>query len=254
MIETTNTENPSANGIASRCSDADRDEHQREQRHRLADQQERQAARRVARRGRSRPGARRCAPAARSPRRRAPRPRPRRSRRARPTARPPGTVSSAARIRLVRSIRASTAASGLPPVFWSSVANSRLYALHDAHDALDGGAESEEEPEVHDPVCVELAVEEVAAAAADHETESYLDSEGAGRYPPSATCFCCPGRWRGVRLTRQAPKIKRALRRCLGLSDQLVEDLAGGGGEGLHVLHRVRERQECRPRTGPAAA
>jgi len=55
-----------------------------------------------------------------------------------------------------------------------------LVLLHDPHDPLDGGAESEEQTEVHDPVCVELAIQEVTDTAPEHEAEDYLDSEGPG--------------------------------------------------------------------------
>ena len=78
----------------------------------------------------------------------------------------------------MRSIRASTTASVLVrPIVGLDLA---LVLLHDSHHPLDGGAQSEEQSEVHDPVCVELAIEEVAGTAPDHKTEIYLDSEGAG--------------------------------------------------------------------------
>jgi len=80
-------------------------------------------------------------------------------------------------MRLVRSIRASTAASPLVAVAVSDLAPVRL---RHAHDSLDGGAETEEETEVHDPVCVEFPVEVVASAAADEKTEADLDSEARG--------------------------------------------------------------------------
>src|SRR5689334_9272574 len=80
---------------------------------------------------------------------------------------PARPVTSAARIRLMRSIRASTAVSCLVVLFRSRA----LVRLRHAHQRLDGGAETEEEAEVHDPVCVELAIQEVAGAAADHQIE-----------------------------------------------------------------------------------
>src|SRR5436190_7990615 len=43
---------------------------------------------------------------------------------------------------------------------------------------------------------------------------------------------------RSVSAAPEVPEEPSALRR------ELVEDFAGGGGERLHVLHRVRERQE----------
>src|SRR3954471_4884801 len=77
-------------------------------------------------------------------------------------------VISAPRSRLMRSIRASTAASAVAARTAVAVDVAPV-CLHHAHDPLDGGAQSEKQPEVHDPVCVELAIEEVAAVAADQE-------------------------------------------------------------------------------------
>ena len=78
----------------------------------------------------------------------------------------------------MRSIRASTTASVLVrPIVGLDLA---LVLLHDSHHPLDGGAQSEEQSEVHDPVCVELAIQKVPDTAPEHEAENYLDSEGPG--------------------------------------------------------------------------
>src|SRR5689334_17350545 len=94
---------------------------------------------------------------------------------------PARPVTSAARIRLMRSIRASTTVSRfLVARIRILFCRSALVRLRHAHQRLDGGAETEEEAEVHDPVCVELAIQKVAGAPADHEIQGDLDSQRPG--------------------------------------------------------------------------
>src|SRR4051812_28006711 len=177
MIDTTNTEIPSANGTASRCRTA------------IATNTSANSAAVLpsSRNDRPRDGLPSRAVATRRPPMRTSS---QKSAHARPAPTPAATapraphkiparhVINAPRIRLMRSIRASTAASAVAARTAVAVALA-LVSVHHAHDPFEGGPQPKKHPEVHDPVCVEFAMEGGAAVAADHETESYLDSEGA---------------------------------------------------------------------------
>ena len=202
--------------------------------------------------------ARRCAPAARSRRRRARAPAPAASAPRAPQSTPARRGEQrrqdqvdALNSRQHRRLRFVRRSRGRPREL-------ALVRLHDAHERLDGGAETEEESEVHDPVCVELAVEVGSRPRRRSRNRGRFRFRGRRPDPPSATCFCCPGRWRGVRLTRPTPKIKRSVRPgrlgLLGLQRPARRGPRGRRWRRTACPPSCARARGSRPRTGRAAA
>ena len=112
-------------------------------------------------------------------------------------------------------------------------------------ERLDGGADSEEQTEVHDPVCVRICGRgSIRRRPPMTMAQGNLDSERAGRCRRRATFFCCLGRWRGVPVTCRGRKIKpgcKALRDCPAPRGPRAPRWRRSA-----ILHRVRQRQERR--------